>query len=170
MEFLKEIKDSEWPADLSGLKIRQASRAVLFDKSGLVPTLFVSKHNFHKLPGGGVDEGENLLQALAREVKEEAGCEIEITGEVGSILEYRSKWNLRQTSYCYFGEVITKGEPEFTEDEIEEGFQLLWLTLDEAIMRIKKDRTDNYEGWFIQQRDLAFLTKAQELLSKRHEV
>jgi len=35
MELLLEIKDAEWPNDLSVLKNREASRAVLFDENNL---------------------------------------------------------------------------------------------------------------------------------------
>lgn len=167
MEQLLEIKDSEWPKDQSVLKIRKAARAVILDENGLVPMLFVSRRNFHKLPGGGVDAGENLMEALIREVKEEVGCEIEVMKEVGTILEFRSKWNLKQTSYCYIGKATSKGVPKFTDNEIEEGFQLIWLPLEEAIAKITNDTTDDYEGGFILQRDLIFLKKAQQIINKQ---
>ena len=80
MELLKEIKDKEFPEDESTLRIREASRAILFDENDLIPLLFVAKHNYHKLPGGGVDEGEDKdkAQALVRECLEEVGSEIEL--------------------------------------------------------------------------------------------
>jgi 8-oxo-dGTP pyrophosphatase MutT (NUDIX family) len=164
MQLLKEIKDQEYPADESVLKIREAARAVIFDENNLVALLFVSKDNYHKIPGGGVEAGEDILQALVREVKEEAGCEIEVTGEVGEIIEFRSKWNLKQKSFCYLGKVISKGETNFTEGEAYRGFELIWLTLDEAIARLENDKPTDYEGGFIQERDLAFLQKAREIL------
>lgn len=52
MELLREIKDEEWPSNESSLDTRQASRAVLFDENNLIPLLFVSKYNYHKIPGG----------------------------------------------------------------------------------------------------------------------
>lgn len=166
MEILKEIKDKEWPGDLSALKFREASRAIIFDEHNLIPMLFVSKHNFHKLPGGGINPGENKIEALIREIREETGCEIEVIGEVGQIVEHRSKWNLKQVSYCYLGKIILKGKLDFTNEEIKDGFQLVWLSLDEAISRIEKEKPEHYEGSFIVQRDLIFLQKAKEILNK----
>lgn len=172
MKLLLEIKDKD-SIKISGWKIRNASRAVLFDTKGLVPLLFVSKHNYHKLPGGGVDKGETHSEALIREVKEEVGSRIKVVGEVGKIIEYRAKekfkwrWNLKQTSYCYIGKIVSKGKPHFMEDEISEGFKLEWLPLAKAISTVKGDKPNNYEGTFIQKRDLTFLIRVKQMNKTR---
>lgn len=162
MELLLEIKDKKIPTN-GTYKTRNAARAVIFDENNLVPLLYNSKYNYHKIPGGGIDSGENQVQALLREVLEETGCIIKTTGEVGQIVEFRSEFNLLQTSYCYLGEVIAKGETNFTKDELSNGFKLVWLTLDEAISTIENDKPTDYEGSFIQQRDIMFLKKVQQM-------
>lgn len=52
--------------DTSTFRKRGAARAVLLDDEGGVYLLNVSKHGYQKLPGGGIDEGENIQQALER--------------------------------------------------------------------------------------------------------
>lgn len=159
MELLKVIKDKGIePA----LEVREASRAILFDGNGLIPLLFVSQYKYHKLPGGGIEVDEDRAKALAREVKEEVGSEIEVTGEVGKIIEYRSRWNLKQISYCYLGRILSKGKPSFTEKE--SSFKIVWLSLDDAISKVENDKPGNYEGSFIQKRDSVFLKKAKKML------
>lgn len=161
MELLKEIRDGELPQDESSLKTREASRIVLFDENGMVPMLFVSRYSYHKLPGGGIDEGEDRKGALVREVLEETGSRIEIKGEIGKVIEFRSEWSLKQISYCYIGRVVSKGEPDFTEKELRQGFELVWMTLDEAISRMENDKPACYEGNFIRKRDLVFLKRVR---------
>lgn len=81
MKTLKEFKDEKFSPDK--FEIREAARAVVFDENNFMPLLFVSKHNYHKLPGGGIEKGENKMQGLEREFLEETGCEIEVDREIG---------------------------------------------------------------------------------------
>ena len=157
MQLLRTIRDG----DDKTLESREAARAILFGQDGKMPILFVSKHKYHKLPGGGIDTGEGEEGALAREVMEETGCKIRITGEVGKVVEHRSRYRLRQISYCYLGRVTSKGKPSFTRKETNQGFRLAWMSLEDAISRLERDKPGNYEGRFIRERDLAFLKKAR---------
>jgi 8-oxo-dGTP pyrophosphatase MutT (NUDIX family) len=163
MKLLRHIEDSSFTDNKDTWK-RFASRAVAFDENNLVSILFVSKFNYHKLPGGGIDKGENIEEACKRELIEETGCEIEIGHEIGIVTERRKEWNFDQTSYCFLGKVIKKGEQHLEQDEINDGFELVWLTLDEAIKTLKKDKPQNYEGKFIQERDLVFLEEAEKII------
>ena len=126
--------------DESKLNTREASRAVLFDENNLIPLLFVSKYNHHKLQRGGIDLEEDKEKALIRECLEEIGCEIKILSEVGKIIEYRKEWALKQISYCYLGKIISKGKSNFTEEEIHDGFKVLWVSIQDAISMVEKDK------------------------------
>ena len=163
MKLLKHIEDKPL---VKGTKVKKrfAVRAVIFDKNGLTPIVFASKMKYHKIPGGGIEKGEDKVKALAREIYDESGCAAEIDGEIGKITEYRSKfkWFQYQTSYCYFGKVVKKGTPHFDRGELSEGFKMSWMTLGDAIDLFKKDKPLDYEGWFIRQRDLAFLEAAKK--------
>lgn len=97
-----------------------------------------------KLPGGGIDEGEDDYQALIREVKEETGYNVvkESVVPFGEIEEKRLSvhepmiWH--QISRLYFCNVYSEqGECEYTENEKKYGFKQVWYTLDEAIEKNK---------------------------------
>ncbi|HII29739.1 ADP-ribose pyrophosphatase [Candidatus Woesearchaeota archaeon CG08_land_8_20_14_0_20_47_9] len=173
MQLLKEISDKDTGSkqredvrySKGKFRLRNAARAVLFDKDDNIALLFVSRHNFHKLPGGGLDPGEDIRTALKREVLEETGCTIAITGEVGRVVEYRDKYRLKQISYCFIARVKENSQKtSLTEKEKRQGLQLTWVKLDEAIRLIENDQPNTYEGRFIVRRDLAFLRKAGEII------
>lgn len=163
MELLKEIKDVEIPFDRATVKKRESARAVLFDDEEKIPLLYMANCNFYDIPGGGIEERESKLEGMMREVREEVGAEIEVCGELGEIIEYRSRHNLIQISYCYYGQIVSKGEPALTDEEKAQGTETLWLSLDEAIERVKNNKNENYKYQFIQKRCLVALEKAREL-------
>lgn len=171
MELLREMYDSdigeENPKQKNSYFVRKAARIVLVNDSGQVALLNVTKDGYHKLPGGGVEEGEDIQEALCREAMEEVGAKISVVGEVGVIIEYRAQHELLQISYCYYGKVIGDiDKPQFTSIELQDGFQLVWMKLEDAIETIRNDQPTKYIGRFIQKRDLCFLLKAKELTDK----
>lgn len=163
MKILATIRDSDVGSDFRSVvsKERKAARALVFDKEGRVALLHATKKNFHKLPGGGVEEGEDVEGALRREVQEEIGCQIENLRELDAIEEYRGKFELHQISYCFLADLAgNKGLPELEEDEIVDGFEPVWMSLDTAIKTLEAEApVENYEGKFIQKRDLLFLNE-----------
>jgi len=163
MKLLKTIEFKKVsPEELEKYEFSQRARAVVFDKEGRIALLFVSKKNYHKLPGGGVEAGESLEEALRRECREEIGYEIKITGEIGRVIEHRDMWKAKQESFCYLAEVSgEKGAPTFTADEIENGFSIKWLLLGEAIKILGSDKPSDYEGQFIVARELVFLREVK---------
>lgn len=168
MKLIKEIYEkhigiNKKAEDIS-YKVRKAARTILFDSCGKVAILYVSKDHYHKLPGGGIELGENIEEALKREVKEEVGADIETLGEVGTILEFRDDFKQLQISYCYYSRVVGKiQKPSYTKEEIECGFILKWMDFDEAILTLEKDEPDKYMGKFIKERDKTFLLEAKKL-------
>ena len=111
--------------EFDNYKVRNTVRAVIFDNKNNIALMNVSKDNFHKLPGGGIDKGETKKEALKRECLEEAGVNIEIISELGLISEIKKTSETVQNSYCYIAKVVgEKGKPDFTEKEIAKGFEV----------------------------------------------
>ncbi len=108
---------------------RYAARAVLTDASGRIALLHAAKRDYYKLPGGGVEPGEDMALALARELLEEVGAEADVVGTVGRVEEWRSfdGQNMHQISDAYLAKVTGEiGTPDFTEKELAEGFSVVW--------------------------------------------
>lgn len=165
MKLLKEIYFGEKPIDTSTWDHRRSSRAVVFDRDNNIAILCVQIYEFPKLPGGGVEEGEDLKQALYRECLEEIGCKIEILDEVGEIIEYRQEINMLQNAYCFVAKIIgDKGLPQLTPREIEQSMKVKWLPINEAIKMFNCD-SDKYVPKFIKQRELTFLLEVKKILN-----
>lgn len=173
MKRLLELRDSDiFPntqdVDSAGFQERRAVRAVVTNGLGQVALLWIENYNHHELPGGGVEEedGSDLRRTLDREMREELGSEVEVTGKVGTIIEYEGRIKKLRISDCYLAEQIGEVvEPSFTQKEIADGQEVRWAeNIDEAIAIIKADQPNDYVGQFIQVRELAFLRAAALLL------
>jgi len=72
LELIKEIyeKDIGYNCENTDIayKLRKATRSIVITNSGKTALLYVSKHNYHKLPGGGIEAGEDIETTLHREV------------------------------------------------------------------------------------------------------
>jgi 8-oxo-dGTP diphosphatase len=168
MKLLKELTNEDVGLKnkkVSEYRIRRAARAVVFGKDGKVAILHASRNGYHKIAGGGIESGENIRIALAREIYEETGCTAIVKGEVGMILEYRDTIKLLQINYCFIAYVKKYGDPHFTKSEKDEGFKLEWLTVSEALNKFKKDNLSTYGAKFMSTRDSMFLKEAKNILS-----
>jgi len=144
-------------------KEREATRAIIFNDDGQVALIYTEKHGHHKLPGGGIEDGEDFKVAIEREAIEEAGCEIKVREEViGKIEERRNRHNFKQTSYCGIADVIKDlGANQLTEDEISEGYTApKWVTLQEALELFNTDQPKTYIGKHMHARDMMFVETA----------
>lgn len=152
--------------EAKGYPIREAARAVVFDKDGNVALLHAKKHDYYKLPGGGLDDDTDRVVALKRECREEVGCDVEVLGELGQVDEWRKFCTLNQISYCYVAKVVgEKGKPEFTQDEIDEEFEEVWFPYEEALRLLKESKAEVIEAkGYMVPRDIAILESAKEMI------
>lgn len=131
-------KDFNLPfMELDNPSIRYAARSIVLNDDGCVAVFHKKNKNEYKLPGGGVEPGEDKIEALKREVLEEAGCDVEILDYLGETIEEKSKTNFLQISYVYLTKVIENKHQLFlTQKEMDEGGEILWLNLDTAYEKV----------------------------------
>ncbi len=174
MKLLKIIYESdvvEGAANQDSSKYyqRTAARAIVLDNKNRVALMYAHSNDYYKLPGGGVEAGEDTIQALKRELIEEIGCQVEILDKVGITVEYRDQHKMTQTSYCYLARQIGDKMPSsFTVSEIAEGFQAVWVkNIDKAIELVARCKTSSYGGQFMVKRELILLNAAKKLLDNQ---
>lgn len=171
MKLLREIHDRDVLKDADTqhgvYNDRKLSvRAVVLNSAQKIALVYIKKRGYHKLPGGGVEDGESIAASLKRELREEVGCEVTLLHDVGRVIEYRDRAQQMRDSYCWVARSVGElQEPLLTPDEREKGLEIQWMGLEEAINVIRTEVVDNYFGIFIHARELAFLTEAKHILS-----
>lgn len=172
MDFINYLDDQilnsgEFKKAFSDWNVRVAVRGVLNNVDGKIGLMYIKKYKMYKLPGGGVDEEEDLEAGFHREMLEETGFDTKAVGDIGIFIEKRDEWKLFQLSFCYLAEVVEKGEVQLTGQEQEEGFELVWVdTLDEAIKLVSESKTEHYDGHYMRMRDAEVLKKAKNIFAR----
>ena len=146
--------------------VREAARAIVIDNNNNIALLHVSKENYYKLPGGGVEKTENPQIALQRECLEEIGANVEVIREICSITEYIMISSLKQISLCYLAKIIgEKKTPNYTDEESQKGFEPVWLSYNETIQALEQSKSESFEAKsYITPRDITFLKAAEHYL------
>ncbi len=90
------------------------------------------------VPAGGLDENESLMEGAKREIYEETGCKVEITGILEIINEILEGVNV----VCFFFD--TKIISENIKADGEEISNVKWFTYEEILNMKDKLRADGY--------------------------
>ena len=169
MKLLRHITDQDITGEdaFTYASPRRAARAVLLDCEGRLALMYVGGLDLYTLPGGGMEEGEDVMATIHREMLEETGCNCEITGELGYTIENRARMDFTQHSFYFYGRVTSeKGQPSFTDEEVSDETVLGWYTLSEAMKLVVHKKHEGYQCRYIQARDSAALEALRKILSK----
>jgi ADP-ribose pyrophosphatase YjhB (NUDIX family) len=132
------------PVDISSssnLKLieRHAARAIVI-KGERILLLYTQRYHDYSLPGGGIDEGEDEIAGLIRELKEETGAQgVRNVEAFARYDEYRPWYKadadiIHMISHCYVCEIDeVLGETAFESHEVSNGMIPLWMNIYEAI-------------------------------------
>lgn len=150
------------------MKSRHATRTVLLDENRQIAIIYVKKLSYYKIPGGGVETGENLEMAVKREVLEEAGCDCEIITELGRTENDLLGWGMHDISDGFLARVVgEKGKTNYDDYETERGFSLEWCKdIDTAIAKIESNSVSDPDAAVLQTRDLGYIKRAKEYLGQ----
>lgn len=141
-----------------GYKVRITGRAILTNDKNEVALMWVSKYSIYKLPGGGIEDHEDIYEGIKREILEETGFPCIVGDEVGITIEFRDEWQMVQISHCFKANTSGKESGKnFTEEEIADGFELKWVPISKAVSLMESHLPFEYDAQFMQKRDLAIL-------------
>ena len=114
--------------------IHPAAAVALFDSANDILLLRRKDNDKWTLPGGTLDFGESMTDCAIREVREETGLQIRITGLIGTytdphILIAYSDGEVRQEFTLVYAAEIESGELKIDEESKE----AIWVPLASAI-------------------------------------
>ncbi|MBE0493767.1 MAG: NUDIX domain-containing protein [Thiomicrospira sp.] len=139
MKLLKELIHPELSSRDGRVLRRHAARGIVLREDKIL-LLFTERYNDFSLPGGGVDQGEDIQVALKRELEEETGArDIQVQAHYGFIEEYRPYWKpdydlMHMTSHFFVCEVASQlAEVRMEDYEVANGMKPVWISVDEAM-------------------------------------
>lgn len=138
MRLLFELDAMNYDPKSEDVRVQPAARAIII-RAGTIALVHSLKYDYWKFPGGGLEEGEEPLQALVREVAEEAGLTVipETIKDYGYVHRVQKGWRedvFVQDSYYYRCLVATQVRPQCLDDyEADEQFTLEFVDPQRAI-------------------------------------
>lgn len=132
------------PADVSpssNLKLmeRHAARAIVTNGENIL-LLYTQRYDDYSLPGGGIDDGEDEIAGLIRELREETGAQgVRNVKPFARYDEYRPWYKsdadiVHMISHCYTCDIDeTLGDTAYESHEVSNGMKPLWINIHEAI-------------------------------------
>lgn len=135
------FEDDQWPLYHDEYSKRRIVRALVYvpnrDRFAFVR---VERHDifgdgrFIETSGGGIEEGEDEIGALKRELGEELGYEVAVITKLGTVTDFYNLIGRQNIQSYYLVRTLKETAPHLTEEE-SDAFHLrpLFLTLDEAL-------------------------------------
>lgn len=141
---------------------RDTARCIIQNSNYEICLLYSRARDYFAIPGGGIEPGESLLEALNREILEETGYTIKNPKPLGKIFEERH--NRATNTYFFLATPLEKTHTHYMQDELEEDYELVWLPISDAIKKfqtrffeLKEKNFPTYRGSFINTRYLETL-------------
>lgn len=170
MKLIKEVNDAVLlgKEGMSARSPRLAARAILRRLDGKYALMYTEKFDLYSLPGGGVEKGEKLIDALKREVLEETGCSCDKIRALGYVYENRACHDFTQKSF-YFAVKTEKPieKNQLTAKEKAVNIKLMWVPYNVLVKKITEPIHNTEQKKYIQARDKAALEEYDLWLKKR---
>ncbi|GGC89169.1 NUDIX hydrolase [Halopseudomonas salina] len=174
MKLLHELIHPELTSREGRILRRHAARGIVLREDRIL-LLFTERYNDFSLPGGGIDEGEDIAVALVRELEEETGArDVQVKEHFGFIEEYRPHWKpdydlMHMTSHFFVCDVAADLVDSRMESyEIANGMRPMWISVNEAVSHNRQvmTRQEKSMGQSIQRETFMLEKIARELVEQ----
>ena len=170
-ELKIDLLDNEWPLTYTDHD-RPIVRAIVFDDAGNFYFVRAERDDdfgraeLIETSGGGVEAGEDLHEAIRRELKEELGAEVEVLCKLGTVSDYYNLIHRHNINNYFLCRAISFGEKHLTEDEADYfHLRTLKVSYDEALLEYERC-AETKLGRLIAARELPILRRAGEILKE----
>ena len=170
-EIKIELQDTQWKKEYIDHD-RNIVRAIVYDENRMF--YFVravrddefGKATLIETSGGGVENGEDLITAVKRELKEELGVSVDVVCKIGIVSDYYNLIHRHNINNYFLCKIKSFGQKNLTQDEIEK-FHLstLKMSYEEAVIEYE-NRKNSKLGTIIANRELPVLHRAKEIIDK----
>ena len=133
--------------------VRNSARSIII-RNGKVAMVHSLKYDYYKFPGGGIEVGENPVEAMIRETREEAG----LTVILDSVKEYGLVHRIQksdsdpaecfvQDNYYYLCDALDETVSQDLDSyESGEGYRLEFMDPQAAIQKNRNVKSSPYNG------------------------
>ena len=170
-ELFINLQDDQWEFDYIDHD-RTVVRAIVFDEEDkfyfvrAVRDDDFGKATLIETSGGGVEENEELLDAIKRELKEELGVEVDVVCKIGVVSDYYNLIHRHNINNYFLCQVKSFGDKNLTKEEMDD-FHLSTLRLSyEEACKEYEYRANTKLGKLISNRELPILHRAKKILDK----
>ena len=168
-EIYLELTDTEWPFEYT-THDRNIVRAIVFDDDGIFYFVRADRDDDFgravviETAGGGVEDCEDLGEAIARELREELGAQVNVVCKIGVVSDYYNLIHRHNINNFFLCRALSFGEKNLMQDEIEY-FHLstLKMTYDEAVAEYERCASTKL-GRLIANRELPVLKMAKRVI------
>ena len=142
---------------------RMTARAIIRDHAGQYAVMYSGRFRIYTLPGGGVEDGEEVLTALHREIAEETGCTCSKIQELGIVAEDRGCLDYTQINHYFVVEVgDAPSGNHLTDLERKNQTSAEWHSYEKMVALIEGQKPETVQQKYLKARDLAALKAYQE--------
>ena len=137
---------------------RITARAIVRNQEDLYAVMYSNKFKLYSLPGGGLEDGEDILTALHREIYEEVGCVCDEVQELGIVKENRASLDYTQINYYFVVNTFhMPNENHLTDSEVGSQTVVQWHTFDEMVRLINEQEFERVQAKYLRARDVIAL-------------